>query len=329
MFEELPLYIPLALLAFIMVLAGTRMLLAALKKRTPPVDVAVLTRRKTAPVPSGGGAVIVVALMVCLTLADFPMTIMLGMLLLAASSLMNSLIPLPLMIRSLVMVLATMIPLGLMPHGLFGEWLNPNTDKLFTGLLWIWFMATTASIEANDGPFTLPSIAIAGGLCLVAVFAGSFPSALSIHSLILACALAGFMWWNWPPAKIRMGEVGAVPVTYLIAYLLMVAANSGYHYTAFILCAYIACDGVLTQLRRLFTRSASAPYFYQRALLAGHTPVQIARLMIGLHMLLAFLALRCLIYSDLSLINVALAYGCTLLLLIYFSRRRQTDAGHA
>ncbi|MDX2113896.1 MAG: hypothetical protein SFW63_09240 [Alphaproteobacteria bacterium] len=322
MFDAFPLYVPLSLGAFIATLVGTRVLLVAQKRRTPAPEIAVLTRKKPPALPGGGGIAPVVAIMVCLTLADFPFEILLAMLLLAASCLMHSLISLPLMIRSLVMVLATTIPLSLMPHGLFGQWLPVNTDKLFTGLLWIWFMATTASIEKQDGPFTIPCIAIAGALCLVAVFAGQFPSPLSIHSLLVACALAGFMWWNWPPAKIRMGEVGAVPIAFLIGYLLMVAANSGYHYTAFILCAYIVSDGLATQLRRLATRHPSAPYFYQLAAAQGLAPRRIADLMIGVHLLLGFLALRCLIDPQSSLLYIALAYGCALALMVFFATRK-------
>jgi len=329
MFEELPLYIPLSLGAFIMTLAGTRVLLATLRRRTPALDIAVLTQKKKAATPSGGGTAIVVALMVCLTLADFPFEILLATLLIAASSLMNSFIPLPLMIRSLVMVLAAMIPLGLMPSGIFGAWLPENPDKMLTGLLWIWFMATTTSIEHNDGPFTIPSIAIAGGLCLIAVFDGQFPSPLSIHSLILASSLVGFLWWNWPPAKIRMGEVGAAPVGFVIGYLLMVAANNGYHYTAFILCAYIVSDGLITQMRRLALRDPAHPYFYQRALTGGKSPVRIAELLIGLHILLAFLSVRCVIDPEMSIIYVGLAYCCVFMLLGFFSyqpRKANSDA---
>ena len=44
-------------------------------------------------------------------------------------------------------------------------------------------------------------------------------SGLGLLALIFAAASLGFLAWNWPPAKIFMGDVGSGPLGYLIAGL--------------------------------------------------------------------------------------------------------------
>ncbi|MEO2179267.1 MAG: hypothetical protein ABGX11_03755, partial [Candidatus Poseidoniia archaeon] len=43
--------------------------------------------------------------------------------------------------------------------------------------------------------------------------------------LVLACASAGFLVWNWSPAKIFMGDVGSVFLGYAFAILSLQACS--------------------------------------------------------------------------------------------------------
>ena len=315
----MPYYIILALSAFLLTLLGTRLTIVALRKRTAPVDVARIRDNKPAPAPSGGGIVIVFALITCLLSADISYGLILAILLLAAISLLHGVITIPLPIRILVHIMAVIIPLSMLDIGLFDEWVHPTADKILTGVLWVWFINIFASMDEADGLCAIEAISITTGLCLIAVFVGDFPSVLSVYSLIFAASLIGFLWWNWPPAKVYMGDVGAVPVAFLLGYLLLLAANNGYHYTALILPAYILTDGFITHIMR-FTSSKrlSLPYYYNKARENDYPLPSIARAIIGINILLVFLALRCVIDPENALLNAAIAYMAVFMLLGYF-----------
>ena len=81
----MPYYIILSLCAFLLTLIGTRLTIIALRRRTMPADVAQIRGDKPAPIPNGGGIVVVFALVICLLSADLSYGMVIAMLLLAAS----------------------------------------------------------------------------------------------------------------------------------------------------------------------------------------------------------------------------------------------------
>jgi Fuc2NAc and GlcNAc transferase len=54
---------------------------------------------------------------------------------------------------------------------------------------------------------------------------GSGTTAVPSVGLVLAATCAGFLVWNWPPAKIFMGDVGSGYLGYVIAVLALAAAR--------------------------------------------------------------------------------------------------------
>jgi UDP-N-acetylmuramyl pentapeptide phosphotransferase/UDP-N-acetylglucosamine-1-phosphate transferase len=325
----MPFYIIIAMAAFMLTLIGTRLAIVRLRGRTPPLDVAAVLAGKPKPVPRGAGIVLVMACLIALLALDVDYGIILAMLLITAVALLGSLIELPFYIRLLVQIMAISIPLNAMEVGLFHPWLTGELDKLVTLAAWLGFIQLFTDIERTDGPCTITTIAIATGLSLIAVFSGNFPSALSVYGLTIASACAGFLWWNWPPAKVHMGETGAAPLGFLVGYLLMLAANQGYYYTSLILPAYLFAEGSFMLVRRLAFGKRRHLYFYEKALASGFTPAQVARYIIGVHILLGYLALRCISDVELRQIHVALAYLCVFMLMGFFAHQRAGAARHA
>ena len=97
--------------------------------------------------------------------------------------------------------------------------------------------------------------------------------------IVLAGATAGFLWHNWPPAKIFLGDVGSIPLGFVLGWLLIQLAAEGYLAAALLLPGYFLADATFTLLRRLLAGEAfwrpHRSHFYQRAALAlgGHAPV--------------------------------------------------------
>jgi UDP-N-acetylmuramyl pentapeptide phosphotransferase/UDP-N-acetylglucosamine-1-phosphate transferase len=83
----------------------------------------------------------------------------------------------------------------------------------------------------------------------------------------------GFLAWNWSPARIFMGDVGSVPLGYLLGFLLLELAFRGGWLAALILPLYFLADATLTLGRRAVRGArvwqAHREHFYQRAVQAG------------------------------------------------------------
>src|SRR5262249_59322582 len=88
-----------------------------------------------------------------------------------------------------------------------------------------------------------------------------------------AAASVGFLVWNWAPARIFLGDVGSVPLGYLLGFLLLALAWSGYWKIALILPLYFLADATITLCRRLVRGERvwrpHRTHFYQRAVQRG------------------------------------------------------------
>ena len=307
-------------------LIGTRLTILALRKRVQPIDLSQIRNKRLPSAPSGGGIVISFVLVICLVAADISYGIMLAMLLLIAVSLLHSIINIPVIFRVLVQAMAVAIPLNTMDSGLFSVLLPAMPDKILTGAAWIWFMHMFTSLDKTDGLCAIEAICICGAISMVAVFAGVFPSELSIYSLITASAIIGFLWWNWAPAKIRMGEVGSIPIGFILGYLLMQLSAAGYSYATAIIPAVILSDGIITHLKKIVGSNPKTPYYFERAMHHGRSAGGVGRYIIGTNILLAFLAIQTLLDADLSIVYTSLAYLCVFMLLGFFAYTRSVDS---
>ena len=80
------------------------------------------------------------------------------------------------------------------------------------------FMDGIDGIAASEAVFV---VAAAAGLTLL----GPRPDGLLVVEIVFVAACAGFLWWNWPPAQIFMGDVGSGFVGYMVAVLALASAR--------------------------------------------------------------------------------------------------------
>lgn len=81
------------------------------------------------------------------------------------------------------------------------------------------FMDGIDGIAASEAVF----LGAVGG-ALAIVFAKDF--AVGYSAFVIAAATLAFLWWNWPPAKIFMGDVGSCYLGYTIAVLGVAAGRN-------------------------------------------------------------------------------------------------------
>ena len=161
-----------------------------------------------------------------------------------------------------------------------------ETDRLvFQGLLplvldraaavfcWVWFMNLYNFMDGIDGLAAAEAVAIGIGVVLVTAIAGL--SGLDLYAAALLGSAAGFLVWNWQPARVFMGDVGSVPLGFMIGWLLLTLAGAGLWGAALLLPLYFVADATLTLLRRAFRRErvwqAHREHLYQRAVAAGRS----------------------------------------------------------
>lgn len=318
-------YIILSLSAFMVSLLGTRLTILALRKRPRPVRPSDL--RKPRPAPSGGGVAVVMGMIICLMVADMDYGVILSMFLLAALSLMDDIIGINLPVKLLVQVLAVLIPLGVMDVSLlaplFGDAFPGWLDKAVIAILWVWFINLFNFMDGIDGISATEMICISGGLVAITIVTSTFPTPLCTYSLIVLASAWGFIWWNWYPAKIRLGDVGSVPIGFLLGYLLLLAISSGYAYAAAILPAYYLADATITLFyrawkgKRFFARHSE--YYYQQAVLKGRRHDTVARYIFGVNLLLILLATFSVLNPELALFHLGLAYMAVFMMLGFFA----------
>lgn len=319
-------YIVLALSSFLISLLGTRLMILGLRKRTVLLDIPNLRSNHAKPVPKGGGIAVVMALVICLLGADLRYDIVLSLLLLAAVSLLDDLIGVPVLVRLAVQIVAVALPLSAVPTPIFADFLPSWLDKGIAAVLWLWFINLFNFMDGIDGISATEMICIGVGLSVPAIFAGTFPDTLSVHGLIVAAAACGFLWWNWHPARIFLGDVGSVPIGFLLGYLLFTAVGQGYGYAAFILPAYYLSDGTLTLAKRLWRRQkiwvAHSEHYYQQAVRNGLSHEATVRRIFGVNLLLVLLATLSTFDKDIAVFYTALAYLTVFMLLGFFAHYR-------
>lgn len=152
--------------------------------------------------------------------------------------------------------------------------------------------------------------------------------------VLLAVASAGFLWLNWPPAKIFMGDVGSTYLGFLLFFLGYSTLRDGWMTspTWIILGALFVCDATLTLLVRMLRGErwfeAHRSHVYQ--LLAhrwhSHRKVTILALVINLCVLLpaAWMAMS---YPTWAWTVVGIVYTFLILLLIMVRARCLAQQG--
>jgi UDP-N-acetylmuramyl pentapeptide phosphotransferase/UDP-N-acetylglucosamine-1-phosphate transferase len=187
--------------------------------------------------------------------------------------------------------LATLSSPGGTFQGLLPAWL----DLALAGLAWLWFVNLTNFMDGIDGLSGVEFAAIALGVIIIAwfiPFAGI--DSLGLHAAALLGAVAGFLVWNWPPAKVFLGDSGSVPLGFFGGWLLLELAGAGLWVAPLIVPAYYWADATLTLLRRLSRgerlTEAHRSHFFQRAARAWGSHLRVTLSVAALNLVLIAIA---------------------------------------
>jgi len=216
----------------------------------------------TSPTPRGGGIAVLFAVALAIGIAalvseiDTHLVSVLGCggFLLAAIGFWDDRRGVPVQVRlavHFIVAIGTMWALGGLPELQLGtsSWVLGRFGYLLGTLGIVWAINLFNFMDGIDGLVTSQSV-ILYGAAAVLLLRNDMP--LANMAALIAAASAGFLFWNWPPANIFLGDVGSGPLGYFAAGLAISSENR--HSMPLIGFATIAgvliVDATVTLLRR-------------------------------------------------------------------------------
>lgn len=145
-------------------------------------------------------------------------------------------------------------------------------DRAVTAFCWVWFINLFNFMDGIDGLAAVEAIAVSIGTILVGLLIGMSPGLLMLAAALCG-AVAGFLPWNWHKSRIMLGDLGSIPIGFLLGFLLINLAIEGYLAVAIILPLYFLADASITLARRLIRGEKfwhpHRQHFYQRVVQNG------------------------------------------------------------
>jgi len=180
---------------------------------------------------------------------------------------------------------------------------------IVVGLVWV-----TNLYNFMDGTDGLAAIQAISTACFLGViFLISKHKDLTIFCFAIASASAGFLCWNWPHAKIFMGDVGSCLLGFIFGTLALIGVKSGIFSISvwYILMSIFICDATLTLTLRIIKKErwyiAHRSHAYQRALQLGCTQLGLIWAVLIINMILiwplAYITYR---WENYSFLNVSI-----------------------
>ena len=309
-----------ALMSFL----GTKLLLGFLKDRkifdTPNER---SSHRK--PVPKGGGIVVIgvaaIALIIIFNQSNKTyLPFIIAALILAIISWADDLKELPASLRLTSQFIAVTFVLLMMPpsqayfHGLIPNWF----EIIIIAVVWVWFINIFNFMDGIDGITSIETISIGLGLFLI-ILINDAPPEIGLSGLALAASALGFIWWNWSPSKLFLGDVGSIPLGFIIGWLLLQVLATPLWAISIIIPLYYLADATITLIKRCLNKEnfwlPHRKHFYQIATKRGLSHAHISTTILILNMCLIGWAWFSLIFPFISIFCASLN---VILVLFYF-----------
>lgn len=170
-----------------------------------------------------------------------------------------------------------------------GDWFELNNFSFLMTALWI--VGITNSINLIDGEDGLASgIILLSCLTLFVVYLNRNIYEASFFSIVLSGSILGFFIFNFPPAKIILGDTGSLPIGLLAALITLLPLNQGFTDEIYYLIPVIVflipiIDTSLSFFRRILKGKSpflkDEKHLHHRLVHLGLTPLQSISILFG------------------------------------------------
>jgi UDP-N-acetylmuramyl pentapeptide phosphotransferase/UDP-N-acetylglucosamine-1-phosphate transferase len=283
------------------------------------------------PTPRGGGIAIVVTWYIGISFLFFSNYLdrelyfaLLAGIILAGVSLLDDIISLKPLLRMIFQVLTAIIAFyflgGLKPVFLFNEVSIPSVILYPVAIIGIvWFINLYNFLDGIDGYASIEAITICAAFFLIT---GNVINALLIASVL------GFLIWNWPRAKIFMGDVGSTQLGFIIIVLGIYFHNQEQLSIIWwlVLTSPFWFDATLTLFRRWRNKEklsqAHRKHIYQRLVQSGYSHLKVDIYLILINILLIIMVYFCHEYQYLQIPALLFSVGLLYFILRFTDKRK-------
>lgn len=196
----------------------------------------------------------------------------------------------------------------------------------------VWMLNLYNFMDGIDGIASVEAITVCLGACLLYWLAGF--SHLIWSPMLLVASVAGFLFWNFPPARIFMGDAGSGFLGVMLGVLSLQAAwaSTALLWGWIILLGVFVVDATFTLMRRLlrgdrvYEAHRSHAYQFASRRFGRHLPVTLAVGAINLIWLLPIAA--AVVYFGLDgVLGILMAYTPLVLLALVFQAGTEEQSG--
>ena len=300
------------------------------------------------PTPQGGGIAVLLACAATAAcgawlFASGPdLAVMVGILAAAAGlalvGFVDDIRPLPPMPRLLLQLAIMTVGVALLPAGTqVFPFLPPWCEAVILVLAGTWFINLTNFMDGMDWITVTDAVPVTAALTMFWA-AGDLPMPAGLLALGLLGGLLGYAPFNKPVARLFLGDVGSLPIGFLLAYCLFSLAGNGGGgpgalVAAILLPLYPIADSGITLAWRLRRGEKvwepHRSHYYQTAIIRGWSVWQVLSRVLAVNLVLTLLAWTSL-RSGVGLAAGALISGAALVAatLVGLSRQPKTRVEH-
>ena len=176
-------------------------------------------------------------------------------------------------------------------------------EHIMIGLALVWFVNLVNFMDGIDLITTSEMLPLWSVIVLFAALNQDLP--LLILSLCLIGALLGFVPFNWPIARLFLGDIGSLPLGLLSGWALLQFAYHTSLLLALIPALYYLSDATLTLIRRLLRGEkiwqAHRSHFYQRACQNNQSVLTVVSMIAATNVLLLIITAVALVLRSFTL----------------------------
>ena len=330
-----------SLLILVIAAAASAAMIVALKPLLARYALARPNARSshTQPTPQGGGIPVVAATILAVlagaaiagtsagtVAALWPLAA--AVLLLAITGACDDILHLAVAPRFLAQFIAVGIVLAALPAEArvvpLLPWWVERAMLLFAG---VYAVNVVNFMDGLDWMTVAEVVPVAAGLWILSLVGALTPTEATVAVALLG-AVAGFVPFNRPVAKLFLGDVGSLPIGLMLYWLLLRLAANGHLVAAIALPLYYVADATITLGLRLARREnvlrAHRTHFYQRATDRGYSVIEVVTSVFFVNVALAFLAIMTIGQSaETQLFALALGGVAVLAVLARFARGKR------
>ncbi len=321
----------LVFVSFVLSLVITRSLIPLLIKHEI-VDLPGSRRSHTTSTPRGGGIALVLIYLICFPAFEYfvignfaySRSIIQILIPIALISFWDDLGGIKISFRLLIQALCSVLAIMWVthPHLILHGILPMYLDLVIGSLALLTFLNVYNFMDGVDGISVSESIHLCLTILLLYLVKGDIMNNVGFvipTILIILGWSIGFLWFNWSPARIFLGDVGSISLGFLLGICILTIASSSesLFLSCAISCLYYIADGVITIIIRLVNGEAiwkpHLNHFFQKGLRKGMSHKSVVYKIIRCNLLLMLLSVNALFYPVLSTIIAVVVVTYTIL----------------